>query len=423
MTPLFVDADRQRIGSAAWPLVLIILLLGGLARPAPAQHDPSHTPFIDSILAAEDSIDAAEAAARADADTSNADQHAILRGLNALDDVLPTRLFEVLLVLSFVVIPIVCAGGFAAVALFSESGCLRVLLAIMGWLAALLGGLIGGGLLGTLLGGGLAFFIWTGVIVCGIGYLILYARAGTYIKQLPREKRLTWKHTLTGAALLGTGASSAASLGRSAGALFKGGGGNFGGGGASGAFGSGQIAQVTAASAQGGSAPGAVVLTSGAAAAAVRGGASVRSGRLHRWAQAVLGFARRLRWYHGVAFVLVLLIFLPVGMGVAAVFQRPRLLLWIVGVYTTWRALVLLVQAVPTRDTSGAVVGIMFIAFFISPVFAAESQAPYWHLTIVGAVAVVVEIGLFVLPDNRPKADPPSRRKPSFRGGGPSERW
>jgi len=422
MTPPFVDADRQRIGSAAWPLVLIILLLGGLARPAPAQHDPSHTPFIDSILAAEDSIDAAEAAARADADTSNADQHAILRGLNALDDVLPTRLFEVLLVLSFVVIPIVCAGGFAAVALFSESGCLRVLLAIMGWLAALLGGLIGGGLLGTLLGGGLAFFIWTGVIVCGIGYLILYARAGTYIKQLPREKRLTWKHTLTGGAIIGTGAGSVANLARSAGALFKGGGGNFGGGGASGAFSGGPIAQA-AVSAQGGSAPGAVVLTSGAAAAAVRGGASVSGGRFHRWTQAVLGFARRLRWYHGVGFVLILLVFLPVGMGVAAVFQRPRLLLWIAGVYTVWRALRLLVQALPTGDASGAVVGIMFITFFISPVFAAESQAPQWHLVITLIIAAVIEVGFFVLPDNRPKADPPSRQKPSFRGGGPSERW
>ncbi len=440
MDALLAFLHRMRIGATVGGLALTALLLGGLAFPAQAQHDPFHTPIIDSIIAAEDSIAAAEAADRAAADTSEGDQHAILRGLNALDDVLPPRLMVVLIVLGFMVLPLASALGFGAVALFSESGCLRMVLAVMGWGAALVGGLTTGGLLGSMLDGGWAFFIWTGVIVCGIGYLILYARAGAYIEQLPREERLTWKHTLTGAALLGTGASSAASLWRSAGALFRGGGGSFGGGGASGAFGGGQIAQVTAASAQGAGASGAAVLSSNvapavagaasagvvgarAAASANPGGASSIGSRVRRFGHALWGSLQRLRWYHGAAFVFIVLVFLPVGMGVGVISQRPRLLLWIAGVYTLWRVLLLFGRAMPEGNVSRAVGAIMFIVFFISPVLAAESGAPYGHLAIVGAIAGLVEIGLFVLPDNRPQAETPSTRAIPFRGGGASERW
>jgi len=407
-------------------LALAALLLGGWLRPAQAQHDPFHTPVIDSIIAAEDSIDAAEAAARAAADTSEGDQHAVIRGLNALDDVLPSRLMEGLIVLGFMLIPLASAVGFGAVALFSESGGLRSLLAVMGWLAALVGGLITGGMVGTLIGG-LAFFIWTGVIVGGIGYPVLYAQTRKRIKALPREEYLTWKHTLTGAALLGTGASSAASLGRSAGALFRGGGGSFGGGGASGSFGGAQIAQGTAASAQGASAPGVAVLAAGAAPAVAGGGAAVRGGRLKRWTRAVLGFGRRLRWYHGVAFVLIGLIFLPVGMGVAAIFQRPRLLLWIAGLYTLCRAYWLIIRTWPEGDPPEAVAGLFIMLLFMTPfvggALAAASQAPQWHLVITLIIAAAIEVGFFVLPDNRPEAGAPAEQESSFRGGGASERW
>lgn len=433
---------RTRIGSAALPLLLAALLLGGFAHPAQAQYDPFHTPVLDSILAAEDSIAAAGAA---QADTSDDDPHAVIRGLNALSAFIPFRLFEVLLVLSFMVIPVMCAGGFAAVALFMESGCLRIGLAMLGWGSALLGGLIIGGLLGTALGG-LSFFGWTGVIVGGLGYPILFLRARKKIEQLPRAEYLTWKLTLTGGALIGTGASSAASLGRSAGALFKGGGGSFGGGGASGAFGGGQIAQVTAAAAQGTGAPGAVVLTSNTAPVAVgavstgmasagttesadgKDRVSATTGsRIRQFGHAVRDFMHRLRWYHGVAFVFIVLVFLPVGMGVTTIFQRPRLLLWIVGFYALCRTYWLVFRIAPEGEPPQAITAIFTMLLVSSPfiggALAAASQAPQRHLVITLIITVLVEIGYFVLPNNLSRESTQTDREAPFRGGDAAEQW
>ena len=424
--------QRMRIGTAALPLLLAGFLLGGLALPVQAQYDPFHTPAIDSVLAAEDAADSAAA----QADTSVGDQHAILRGLNALGAAVPSRLFEVLLVLAFVVIPVICAGGFAAVALFMDAGCLRIGLAVLGWGAALLGGLLIGGVLGTGLGA-LSVFGWAGGIAGGLGYPVLFLRARTKIKQLPQAEYLTWKHTLTGGALLGTGAGSALNVARSAGALFKGGGGSFGGGGASGSFGGGAVAQGATASAQGAGASGTVGLTSSAApgvgavsagvastrsAAADQGRAPSASGsRVKRAGHAVWRFVQRLRWYHGVAFVLVLLVFLPVGMGVGTVFQRPRLLLWIVGVYTLFRVPWLLVRS-GIEVAANLYVVSLFVAL-AGVAMAAESQAPYRHLAIAGGIALLVEIGYFVLPNTLPEATAPSGREAPFRGGGASDRW
>lgn len=449
MNPLLTPHLLTQIRGAAWRLALIALLLGGLVPPAHAQYDPFDTPVIDSVRAAEDSIGAASADSAASPESG---QHPILRGLNTLDDVLPSRLMEVLIVLGFVVVPLVSAAGFAVVALFSGSGWLRALLAIMGWLAALLGGLTGGGLLGTLLGGGLSFFIWTGVIVGGVGYPILFARIRGQIKQLPREEYLTWKHALTGGALVGTGAGTAASLARSAGALFKGGGGNFGGGGASGTFGGGPIVPVTAAATPGTGASSAAAWTSNAtsvaAAAPAAGMASIGApsaptdaaapvagaederramsgSRVERWTRYALSFVRRLRWYHSIGFALVLLVFVPVGMGITATLERPYVLLGIAVILTMLRGSWLVARLAPK------VLGFLpVLAFFLSlPAMGAVagSQAPQWHLTVTVAIAVVVEIGYHVLPNNLPETMPhPDRdpnRKTPFRGGRASERW
>jgi hypothetical protein len=147
---------------------------------------------------------------------------------------------------------------------------------------------------------------------------------------------------------------------------------------------------------------------------------------MKRWAQAVVGFARRLRWYHGVGFVLVGLVFLPVGMGVTAIFQRPRLLLWIAGVYTVCRAYWLLVRTTggdPPSVIASIFTMLLFMAPFVGGALAAESQAPQWHLAIILIVAAGIEVGFFVLPDNRPKAEPPSDRAAPFRGGTASASW
>lgn len=191
--------------------------------------------------------------------------------------------------------------------------------------------------------GGLSFLVWTSVIACGIGYPVLFARGRRRIKQLPREEYLTWKHTLTVGTLMGTGAASAASLARSAGALLKGGSGSFGGGGALGAFGGGSAQ--AAAAAKGAAAPGAIALGTvgshgsspddasdprlepAATEAAAKAFASSPVSRWLAWMRATTGQLRRFRWYHGVAFVLIGVIFPPVGMGVSAILQSGRLLL------------------------------------------------------------------------------------------------
>lgn len=428
-----------RIGLGAMGCVLIGLLLSGTVRSAQAQHTPFqqhtpfHTPLMDSIIAAEDSMAAAQAAR---ADTSGRDRHAVLRGLNALDGALPSRLVNALIVLGFMIVPTASAVGFAAVALFLEAGCLRMLLAIMGWLAALLGGLTGGGLLGAMLGGGLPFVIGMGIIACGVGYLAAYVHARNRIEQLPREAYLTWKHTITSGALLGTGASSAARLMRSAGTLFTGGGGSFGGGGASGPFGGGATL-APGAGASGVVASGAAPMAGGTVsvgAESARGAtahpdcnASSVGNRIRRLGHALGRSLRRLRWYHGVGFVLVGIGFLPVGMGITAIVQRPHLLLWVAGMYTLVRAYWLVVQlspgGAPSDVASGLFTVLLFMGPFIGGALAAASRAPQWHLSITLIMAAVIEVGSYVLPDRRATATPWSGQAPPFRGGGTSQRW
>lgn len=230
-------------------------------------------------------------------------------------------------------------GGFAAVSIFMDSGCLRMLVATLGWGVAMVAGLIVGLLVGAGFGG-LGAFSMIGLFGSGFLYIVAWQQGHQRAQQLPDADRLTWKRTLTGGALIGTGAGSVANLARAAGALFKGGG-SFGGGGASGAFGGTQAAATSGAVALGTAnasdtfsdeASGdADRRTELAAADSPTERPTTPSTGWHSWMRAAAEQWRRLRWYHGVAFVLVGVIFLPVGMGIAAIMQNGYLLLGLVG--------------------------------------------------------------------------------------------
>ncbi len=253
--------------------------------------------------------------------------------------------------------------GFAAVSVFMDSGCLRYLIFGLGWIAAIFTGMFFGGIWEEVIGWGVIFSagIHLGLWGYPIGWIYALQRA----KQLPDEQYETWKQTLTGGALIGAGAGSILNLARSA-AVFKGGGGSFGGGGASGSF-SGSAAagaQGTAAGSASGASAGGAAALGGAAGAAHGATASSssdaspadshspsaqkqptswvqrQSARLSRW-------IHRFRWYHGCAFVLVALIFIPVGLGLAAWMDDPKVLIFVVSaiaattlyrIWTRWAA-------------------------------------------------------------------------------------
>ena len=122
----------------------------------------------------------------------------------------------------------------------------------------------------------------------------------------------------------------------------------------------------------------------------------------------MLGFGQRLRWYHGVAFVLIGLIFLPVGMGVAAILERPHMLLGVTVIFTMLRGSWLITRLAP------AALGFLpVLALFLTlPAMGmvADSEDPQRHLLTALIVTAIIEIGFFVLPDNRPEAGAPAER-------------
>lgn len=230
-------------------------------------------------------------------------------------------------------------GGFAAVSIFMETGCLRFVVFGLGWLPACFAGFLLGIGLSELIGWG--YLTKLGAYTGLWGYPFGWAWGLRRAKQLPREEYVTWQRTLTGGALLGAGAGSVLNLARSATVLFKGGGGSFGGGGASGSFGSiqasggGSAGAAGTSASSGASAGSAAVLgaTSGSAArSTATQAAAEHSGEgswIRRRIQGALRWMRRLRWYHGCAFVLVVLIFVPVGLGAAAWLQDPKTLIFV----------------------------------------------------------------------------------------------
>jgi hypothetical protein len=356
---------------------------------------------------------------------------------------------EVLIFALFLTLPAAFPVGFAAVALFMDSGCLRAVVAGLGWLSAVLHGLMIALILIDMAGwpaGLLGLAFWGSTLTFGLLYFWGRRRVG----RLSEAERLTWKRTLTGGAFIGTGVGSMLNAARSAGALFRGGGGSFGGGGAGASFGSAPAATAPIAS-PGVASPGAVAqgtavlghasTSSTTAAAGIAAGSAgilqqIRSWS-RSWLRATMEQLQRLRWYHGIGFLFTLLIFVPVGLGLTAILERPRVLLGIVGAVAMLRLFYLGVrlmdafgmfsamsQSVNTGSSAQRVLPpvllmLLLVGLIATPMLAAESQAPQWHLAIACAVFIAVEGALFFLPDTNPAVD----NAPPFGGGSTSARW
>jgi hypothetical protein len=326
----------------------------------------------------------------------------------------------------------VFAGGFAAVSIFMDTGCLRLLIAALGWGIAVLSGLVVGLIAGSALGG-IEAFLLIGLFGSGFLYLAAWHRGHQHAQQLSETDRLTWKHTLTGGALIGAGAGSAASLARSAGALFKGGGGSFGGGGASGAFGGAQAS----AAAPGAIAWGAADASDSSPESAPSRGVATRlrpavanepasepaessAPPWRLWMRAAVRPLQRFRWYHGVAFVLVGIVFMPVGMGLSALLQSGHLLLGLTLVGGCLWAFVQFMTTERYGEFRGLGV-IVLLPLIAASIWAAHhSTAPYWHLGLV--VAGILAVALYRARERGTlRAEPDGA--PPFGGGSASDRW
>lgn len=247
---------------------------------------------------------------------------------------LEDQIFEVLVVV-FIVVPIlaivlglllVIPVVLLAVSLVLDGGCLRYLLFVLGWFFAIIYGLIVGTVVEELLFG-IEFLSKSIFYVFMWGYPVAALWGHRTLQALPREQYRAWDQTLTGGALLGFGAGSVAGLLRSAGSGFGGfGGGSFGGGGASGSW-SGASGAAGGASAigTGGSSQAAAVAASTATGRTSKETSSTSSSeasapqsywaRLRRWFQ-------KFQWYHILAFVLVTLVFVPLGLGAMQALQN-----------------------------------------------------------------------------------------------------
>lgn len=245
-----------------------------------------------------------------------------------------------------------------SLSMVSDSGCLSVLIFIVGWVLSLITGVLAWAALATpiqavvspqggvqISGSGSLYRVvmWT----FGLGYPIMALLVRRRLESMPPEKSLTWKQALTSGALFGLGVGTA-------GKAFKGGsgfggfgGGSFGGGGASGSFkgAAGSAAAKAASTAATGGASG-----SGQAAAGAAGAVAGRAGEDASAASeetapseetasseetapseppsprvfALQGrplqgrtWARRFRPRHGCAFILVALVFVGIGYGAA----------------------------------------------------------------------------------------------------------
>lgn len=233
-----------------------------------------------------------------------------------------------------------------AVSLVMDGGCLRYLLFFLGWIFSIFFGLLVGAIVGDAILG-LDAVVGPIAHVFTWGYPAAAWWAHKKFQSMPREQYRAWDQTLTGGALLGFGAGSIAGLLRSVGSGFGGfGGGSFGGGGASGSW---SGATSTTGSAQSGAAgsastaAGTTATAAGSAAKATAVGAGAAPGtasdassippseasssrgfweRLRRWFQ-------KFQWYHGVIFVLVTLVFVPLGLGTMQALQNKEFLVFV----------------------------------------------------------------------------------------------
>ena len=437
--------------------VLLHLLLGLVlflwSAPAAAQDRPLATPdsaaqSTSTAQAAPDSATSStlppgqrNAGHRVSVSTKSGD------GVDSFLDFIAFSMFLVFLI----AVASAFAGGFGAVAIFTDTGCLRALFFVLGGGVAMISGLVVGLLVGSVIGGE-GPFAMVGLFAGGMLYLFAWGWTRNRAQQLSSTDRLTWKHALTGGAIVGTGVGSFANVARSAGALFKGGGGSFGGGGASGGFGGAQAAAAAPvkgaavkSAAVRAAAPGALAVgTAGSAsspedsppgddAAAVatssetpsENEASVKQriveafGPMGTWLNAAVRPLRRFRWYHGVAFVLVGLVFMPVGMGVSAILQNGNFLLGLVLVgLSVWAGV-----AFVTTERFGELRGlapILVMGCIVASVrLAGYSTAPYWHLA---GVAIVVGVVALYRSQMRRSSAAEADAAP-FEGGNASAWW
>ena len=311
-------------------LGLLVLLV---AAPAHGQTDGAPPPSAPDTTLRDTSVQSAEddqSSVTLDADVSE--------GETVLETVLeifllgPIFLLFMTLLLAF---PMVLLG----VAVVMDGGCFRYMVFAIGWVCAIFYGMIAGMLVGEGLFGTeslvmpiIHIFTW--------GYPILGLWVDMKLDNMPEEQYRAWDQTLTGGALLGFGAGSIAGLFRSAASGFGGfGGGSFGGGGASGSWSgaSGAASASTGAGSAGSAAAGASAGTAGgtsggaAATGAASGAAAASSsstpdrseerrderGSLRQWFD-------KFRWYHGIAFIFAIIVFMPFGLGAMQALQNPK---------------------------------------------------------------------------------------------------
>jgi uncharacterized membrane protein YgcG len=249
-----------------------------------------------------------------------------------------------------------------AVSLVMDGGCLRYLLFGVGWLFAVFYGLLTGALvaeeiLGLTVLKKPIFYVFTW------GYPVAAYWGHQKLQSTSAERYRAWRQTLTGGALLGFGAGSIAGLLRSAASGFGGfGGGSFGGGGAgtswSGASGAAGGASSTAPGSASAAAGGTSTATAGGASAGAAGSGATTVGSSAKAATVGTGIAvdasggdetssdapadaplglwarlerwiRKFQWYHGLAFILVTLVFVPLGLGTMQALQNTKFLIFV----------------------------------------------------------------------------------------------
>lgn len=236
-----------------------------------------------------------------------------------------------------------------AVSLVMEGGCLRYILFGLGWVFAIFYGLLLGAIVGEEILG-LAFLVEPVGYTFVWGYPVAAWWGKQKLQSMRREQYQAWEQTLTGGALLGFGMGSIANLLRSIFTLKGGGfggfgGGSFGGGGASGSWSgasgaAGGVSSGATGSAASSTASTATTVAQGTAQAAATAAVPSKAGdplpdsssktshskgfwaRLRHWFQ-------KFQWYHGVIFVLVVLVFVPLGLGTMQALQNRDVLIFV----------------------------------------------------------------------------------------------
>lgn len=306
-----------------------IVLLGGRLGAGPLTHASwLERPSPDVVRQSSPSTDTTTARSSRDAGSSFSESEA--NEDSALENVL-----EVLILGPIITILLGLLLAFPtvllAVSLVMDGGCLRYILFGLGWLCAVIYGLLTGAVVGEailgfeFLAAPIAYvFIWGYPIVAYWGYKMLRA--------MPADQYHAWDQTLSGGALLGFGAGSVVGLARSVASGFGGfGGGSFGGGGASGSWAGATSAAGSVSAATGAGTSAATVGARGTSQAVVMAGAAAGGSddgssstsseaggvwaRLRRWFQ-------KFQWYHGFAFVLVTLVFVPLGLGAMRILEN-----------------------------------------------------------------------------------------------------